>query len=134
MLRAPQVDVLVDKTEDPLTCPITLEPLVCPHMTACGHIFSFPAIIHHAVNHGGPELRAAAPCPLCFTPVVVRELRCVRYSCVLSAAASSAQQCAFAFGSRMASQLLLPLLLQDHGCGAAARRRIGAFLLPQPPS
>ncbi|PNH10724.1 RING finger protein 10 [Tetrabaena socialis] len=47
-------------------------------ITPCGHIFSFPAIMHLLVNHGGDQLRRSAPCPLCFAPVVARELRLVR--------------------------------------------------------
>jgi len=72
-----QVDVLLEGSTEQ-TCPITLGPLVCPQMTACGHVFSFTALLQHAIVHGGPELRAAAPCPLCFNPFVARELRCVR--------------------------------------------------------
>ena len=52
----------------PVRCPITLDdrPL-CPQITPCGHVFSFPAIVAHLVAHGGPELRKSAPCPLCYT-------------------------------------------------------------------
>ncbi|KXZ43366.1 hypothetical protein GPECTOR_92g589 [Gonium pectorale] len=63
----------------PIQCPISLDsPPLCPQITPCGHIFSFPAIMHHLVNHGGDQLRRSAPCPLCFAPVVARELRLVR--------------------------------------------------------
>ena len=37
-----------------------------------------PTPLQHLVNHGGPELRKSAPCPLCFTQVSARELRLVR--------------------------------------------------------
>jgi hypothetical protein len=73
-----QVDVLGGA--EAAVCPITLEPLVAPQITGCGHLFSFPAILQHALMHGGPEFRAAAPCPLCFTPIVARELRSARCS------------------------------------------------------
>ncbi|EFJ45410.1 hypothetical protein VOLCADRAFT_105963 [Volvox carteri f. nagariensis] len=53
-------------------------PPLCPQITPCGHVFSFPAIMHHLMNHGGEQLRRSAPCPLCFAPVVARELRLVR--------------------------------------------------------
>lgn len=60
----------------PLRCPISLDsPPLCPQITPCGHVFSFPAIMQHLVHHGGDRLRRAAPCPLCFAPVVARELR-----------------------------------------------------------
>ncbi|GFR42098.1 hypothetical protein Agub_g2940, partial [Astrephomene gubernaculifera] len=63
----------------PVQCPISLDsPPLCPQITPCGHVFSFPAIMHHLVNHGGEQLRRSAPCPLCFAPVVARELRLVR--------------------------------------------------------
>ncbi|GLI59590.1 hypothetical protein VaNZ11_001518 [Volvox africanus] len=66
-------------TAMPVQCPISLDsPPLCPQITPCGHIFSFPAIMHHLVNHGGDQLRRSAPCPLCFAPVVARELRLVR--------------------------------------------------------
>ncbi|GIL58713.1 hypothetical protein Vafri_13716 [Volvox africanus] len=66
-------------TATPVQCPISLDsPPLCPQITPCGHIFSFPAIMHHLVNHGGDQLRRSAPCPLCFAPVVARELRLVR--------------------------------------------------------
>ncbi|GIL77075.1 hypothetical protein Vretimale_3144 [Volvox reticuliferus] len=66
-------------TATPVQCPISLDsPPLCPQITPCGHIFSFPAIMHHLVNHGGEQLRRSAPCPLCFAPVVARELRLVR--------------------------------------------------------
>jgi hypothetical protein len=34
--------------------------------------------MQHLVNHGGKGLRCSAPCPLCFAPLVARELRLVR--------------------------------------------------------
>ena len=63
----------------PLRCPISLDsPPLCPQITPCGHVFSFPAIMAHLLNHGGDALRTASPCPLCNAPLVVRELRLVR--------------------------------------------------------
>ena len=63
----------------PLRCPISLEsPPLCPQITPCGHVFSFPAIMAHLMTHGGDALRKASPCPLCTAPIVSRELRLVR--------------------------------------------------------
>lgn len=63
----------------PLKCPISLEsPPLCPQITPCGHVFAFPSIMAHLMNHGGDTLRKASPCPLCNTPIVARELRLVR--------------------------------------------------------
>jgi len=63
----------------PLKCPISLEtPPLCPQITPCGHVFAFPSIMAHLINHGGHSLRKAAPCPMCNAPVVARELRLVR--------------------------------------------------------
>lgn len=62
----------------PLRCPISLEsPPLCPQITPCGHVFSFPAIMGHLLVHGGDGLRKTSPCPLCFAPVAARELRLV---------------------------------------------------------
>ncbi|PSC71813.1 RING finger 10 [Micractinium conductrix] len=71
-----QVEML---SVQPVRCPITLdEHPFCPQITPCGHVFSFPAIVGHLVNHGGPELRKSAPCPLCYTQIAARELRLVQ--------------------------------------------------------
>ncbi|KAL4420636.1 hypothetical protein ABPG75_010292 [Micractinium tetrahymenae] len=71
-----QVEML---SAQPVRCPITLdERPFCPQITPCGHVFSFPAIVGHLVNHGGPELRKSAPCPLCYTQIAARELRLVQ--------------------------------------------------------
>ena len=144
MLPLVQVEML---SPVPIDCPISLHAPLCPQITPCGHVFSFPAImqvcctaspsylchpavdppsdralelhgtlwvqhwvdvldwgpgnrviescctwllmvltalpllaalLQHLVNHGGPELRKSAPCPLCFTQVSARELRLVR--------------------------------------------------------
>lgn len=65
-------------TAQPLQCPISLEtPPLCPQITPCGHVFSFPSIMAHLMHHGGDNLRKASPCPLCFHPIVARELRLV---------------------------------------------------------
>jgi hypothetical protein len=58
-----------------MLCPITLCPMLGPHITPCGHVFDARAIMGHLLESGGPELRRAAPCPLCYTPVAARELR-----------------------------------------------------------
>lgn len=61
-----------------LQCPITLEcPPTVPVVTACGHIFSLPAIVHCMLDAGGETFTQAALCPLCFTPVSARDLRLV---------------------------------------------------------
>ncbi|GAB4820330.1 hypothetical protein N2152v2_007376 [Parachlorella kessleri] len=73
----------------PIDCPISLHAPLCPQITPCGHVFSFPAIMQHLVNHGGPELRKSAPCPLCFTQVSARELRLVRVMQVQAAEVGS---------------------------------------------
>ncbi|KAK9807857.1 hypothetical protein WJX72_011479 [[Myrmecia] bisecta] len=63
----------------PIKCPISLDcPPLCAQITPCGHVFSFPSIMQHLMTHGGDELRKASPCPLCFNPIVARELRLVR--------------------------------------------------------
>ncbi len=63
----------------PIQCPISLDsPPVCPQITPCGHVFAFPSIMQHLINHGGEQLRAAGPCPLCFRPLVARDLRLVQ--------------------------------------------------------
>lgn len=62
----------------PIQCPISLEsPPICPQITPCGHIYSFHSVMQHLVRHGGEELKRAAPCPLCYAPIVARELRLV---------------------------------------------------------
>ena len=62
-----------------LQCPISLEtPPVCPQITPCGHVFSFVSIMGYLLSQGGPSLRKACPCPLCFLPVAARELRLLR--------------------------------------------------------
>ncbi len=64
----------------PLRCPISLDaPPLCAQITPCGHVFAFPAIMAHlAAHNNGAAARRAAPCPLCYAPVVARELRLVR--------------------------------------------------------
>ena len=64
----------------PLRCPISLDaPPLCAQITPCGHVFAFPAIMAHLAAHNdGASVRRAAPCPLCYAPVVARELRLVR--------------------------------------------------------
>ena len=65
-------------TTQPVQCPISLESSpVCPQITPCGHVFAFPSIMAHLITHGGDSLRKASPCPLCFQPIVARELRLV---------------------------------------------------------
>ena len=70
-----QVEML---TAQEINCPISLEPPVCPQITPCGHVFAFPSILAHLMKHGGDNLRKASPCPLCFQPIVARELRLVQ--------------------------------------------------------
>ena len=63
----------------PLQCPISLEtPPQCPQITPCGHVFGFVPIMGYLLSHGGPALRKACPCPLCFVPIAARELRLLR--------------------------------------------------------
>ncbi|KAF6250811.1 hypothetical protein COO60DRAFT_731249, partial [Scenedesmus sp. NREL 46B-D3] len=71
--------LLVDMASaTPIQCPISLEsPPLCPQITPCGHVYSFGSIMQHLMTHGGEALRRSAPCPLCYQPVVARELRLV---------------------------------------------------------
>jgi hypothetical protein len=75
--------LLVDMASaSPIQCPISLEsPPLCPQITPCGHVYSFGSIMQHLMTHGGEQLRRSAPCPLCYQPVVARELRLVTVSC-----------------------------------------------------
>eukprot|EP00775_Hariotina_reticulata_P009333 gene9333-9497_t len=72
--------ILVDMVSStPVQCPISLEsPPMCPQITPCGHVYSFGSIMQHLMTHGGEQLRRSAPCPLCYQPVVARELRLVQ--------------------------------------------------------
>lgn len=72
--------LLVDmRSLTPVQCPISLDsPPVCPQITPCGHVFSFGSIMRHLMTHGGEQLRRSAPCPLCYQPLVARELRLVQ--------------------------------------------------------
>lgn len=72
--------ILVDmRSSTPVQCPISLDsPPVCPQITPCGHVFSFGSIMRHLMTHGGEQLRRSAPCPLCYQPLVARELRLVQ--------------------------------------------------------
>lgn len=74
--------ILVDMmSATPIQCPISLEsPPLCPQITPCGHVYSFGSIMQHLMTHGGEQLRRSAPCPLCYQPVVARELRLVTVS------------------------------------------------------
>ncbi|CAK0785380.1 hypothetical protein CVIRNUC_008588 [Coccomyxa viridis] len=74
-----QVEML---TAHEINCPISLEAPVCPQITPCGHVFAFPSIMAHLMSHGGDNLRKASPCPLCFQPIVARELRLVQIKVV----------------------------------------------------
>ena len=69
-------------TAHEINCPISLEAPVCPQITPCGHVFAFPSIMAHLMSHGGDNLRKASPCPLCFQPIVARELRLVQIKVV----------------------------------------------------
>ena len=46
-------------------------------MTACGHVFSLPSIVHCMLDGSGEYLLRAATCPLCYEPVSARDLRLV---------------------------------------------------------
>eukprot|EP01025_Chloroclados_australasicus_P017398 TRINITY_DN1887_c0_g1_i4.p1 TRINITY_DN1887_c0_g1~~TRINITY_DN1887_c0_g1_i4.p1 ORF type:complete len:620 (-),score=56.10 TRINITY_DN1887_c0_g1_i4:421-2280(-) len=62
-------------TDTDVQCPISLEsPPFCPQITPCGHLYSFPSIVHYLYLQDN-NLRAPAPCPLCFEPLSARELR-----------------------------------------------------------
>ena len=88
----PQVELL---SPEPLQCPISLEaPPLCPQITPCGHVFAFHSLMAHLLTHGGggggppaggTGRRGASPCPLCFQPLVARELRLVRIHAVTPA-------------------------------------------------
>lgn len=72
--------IMVDmRSSTPVQCPISLDsPPVCPQITPCGHVFSFGSIMRHLMTRGGEQLRRSAPCPLCYQPLVARELRLVQ--------------------------------------------------------
>jgi hypothetical protein len=98
----------------PLRCPISLDaPPLCAQITPCGHVFAFPSIMAHLATHNERgTARRAAPCPLCYAPVVARELRLVR---VHQAAAPQARPRAPPRGTARAARpparrALLPLL------------------------
>ena len=60
----------------PPRCPISLDsPCICPQVTQCGHVFSFPYLAQHLTFHGGDRMAGSAPCPLCFSQVTASELR-----------------------------------------------------------
>lgn len=62
-----------------IQCPVSLDcPPTCPQITPCGHVYSFVSIMQHLMNFGGQKLSRAAPCPLCYTPIVARDLRLVK--------------------------------------------------------
>eukprot|EP01023_Acetabularia_acetabulum_P041408 TRINITY_DN4034_c0_g2_i19.p1 TRINITY_DN4034_c0_g2~~TRINITY_DN4034_c0_g2_i19.p1 ORF type:complete len:646 (-),score=104.18 TRINITY_DN4034_c0_g2_i19:99-2036(-) len=72
-------------TDSELQCPISLEsPPFCPQITPCGHLFSFPQIVHYLYLQDN-SLKTPHPCPLCFTPLTARELRDVRIRTVQNA-------------------------------------------------
>jgi hypothetical protein len=48
-------------------------------MTRCGHVFCFPCVMRLLL--AGEGLRCTSPCPLCFAPVSVKDLRTLR-ACV----------------------------------------------------
>lgn len=85
-----QVEML---TAQEIKCPISLETPVCPQITPCGHVFAFPSILAHLMNHGGNNLRKASPCPLCFQPIVARELRLVQIKIVCPPKVRTTQEC-----------------------------------------
>ncbi len=79
-------------TSENTMCPISLDsPPICPHITPCGHIFSFPSIMRHLVGDRqsmlrngwcGSQMTAAAKgttalCPLCYTKFDAQTLRWV---------------------------------------------------------
>lgn len=73
-----------------LQCPISLDaPPSCPSITACGHVFSLPALVQHLVHAGGEGLTKAAPCPLCHTPVRAAEIRPLAYRLAADPAGAS---------------------------------------------
>ena len=77
-------------TSEKVMCPISLDsPPICPHITPCGHIFSFPSIMRHLVDSGTRcsemedmvlQMTAAAKgtsalCPLCYAKFDAQTLR-----------------------------------------------------------
>jgi hypothetical protein len=59
---ASQVEML---SPSPINCPISLYAPLCPQITPCGHVFSFPAIMqvrHPAVGPLGASLGPAWAC------------------------------------------------------------------------
>eukprot|EP00850_Spirogloea_muscicola_P007919 SM000041S15478 [mRNA] locus=s41:320644:326300:+ [translate_table: standard] len=70
----------------PPQCPICLDaPLLCPQITACGHVFCFPCILRHLLDDSShPEETAGGRrppgehfrrCPLCAALVGTKDLR-----------------------------------------------------------
>ena len=57
-----------------LHCPVCLRAdLVAPQTTLCAHVFCLPCILRHLMLHDGGS--TAQPCPLCYFPVRVSDLR-----------------------------------------------------------
>ncbi|GLC37445.1 hypothetical protein PLESTM_000585400 [Pleodorina starrii] len=111
-------------TAAPIQCPISLDsPPLCPQITPCGHVFSFPAIMHHLINHGGEQLRRSAPCPLCFAPVVARELRLVRVRRVVQPRAGDQLTLALIRRTRTS---IIPQPVDPAAAAAAAAAEAGA--------
>jgi hypothetical protein len=110
----------------PLRCPISLDaPPLCAQITPCGHVFAFPSIMAHLAAHNDRGTgRRAAPCPLCYAPLVARELRLVR---VHQAAAPQARPCAAPRVRRARCPAAPPgpacsQVLLSHGLGAVPPR------------
>lgn len=110
----------------PLACPISLDAPVCPQITRCGHIFSFPSLMQFLIYAGGSELRKAAPCPLCFTNIAARELRTAQVQLVDQVEVSGRSLDGI---GRWAAQLpARPPKSRPHRSLAARSRQVGATL------
>ena len=65
-------------------CPISLDTLVLPYITPCGHVFSLVSIVGHMMSRS-PQLRGLVPCPLCSAAIIAKDIRPVqraRYSTI----------------------------------------------------
>eukprot|EP00850_Spirogloea_muscicola_P020349 SM000213S06814 [mRNA] locus=s213:27851:32144:- [translate_table: standard] len=84
-VAAVDVAVAAPAGAGPPQCPICLDaPPLCPQITACGHVFCFPCILHHLLDDGshGEEVGGRRPpgehfrrCPLCAALVGTKDLR-----------------------------------------------------------
>ncbi|KAK3269362.1 hypothetical protein CYMTET_22194 [Cymbomonas tetramitiformis] len=116
--------------EEELRCPICLDsPPVCPQMTECGHIFCFPCMMRVLMQ--GDGLRCTPPCPLCFAPVSLRELRFARLDTVSEAGVGSTLKMVQIVRQK---DLMVPVQrLAGESCSASVQARGQEFPLVNTP-